>query len=57
MDWKDLIEEVVPDSDVMTLLNISWRGREKPRSGPIGRACDREEVGTAPVGDERHAVP
>jgi hypothetical protein len=55
VNWKDLIEEVLPDSDVMT-LNISWRGRGKPRSGPIRRACDREEVGTAPLGDERHAV-
>ena len=56
MNWKDLTEEVVHDSDVRT-LNISWRGRGKPRSGPFGRACDRKEVGTAPVGDERHAVP
>jgi hypothetical protein len=35
MNWKDLIEEVVPESEVMT-INISWRGRGKPRSFTIG---------------------
>jgi hypothetical protein len=57
VNWRDFIEEVVPESEVMT-LNISWRGRGKPRSVPIGRACDREKVGNGHVGDEsRHAVP
>jgi len=52
MNWTDLLEEAVFESEVMT-LKISWRGRGKPRSLPIGRACDREEVGTGLIRNER----
>jgi hypothetical protein len=52
MNWKDVLEEVVPEFEVMT-FKISWRGRGKPRSFPIVRASDREEVGTALICNER----